>query len=55
MVFVLIKIDGEGKQTHKPKEFEINLQCKGMEIAGVRPEEKRKLLENLIAKASRRQ
>ncbi len=37
---------------YKPLEFKINLQCKGMKTDGIKPDEKRRLLEKLISKAT---
>ena len=36
----------------KPVEFKLHMQCKGMEIEGIKPDEKRLLLEKLKSKAS---
>jgi hypothetical protein len=48
---LLVKLDMNGKPQAKTKEFKIDLQCKGMKVDGVQPEEKRELLEKLIEKA----
>ncbi|MGD2093072.1 MAG: trypsin-like peptidase domain-containing protein [Candidatus Aminicenantes bacterium] len=47
-----INISQEENAPRKPIEFKLHLQCKGMEINGIKPDEKRLFLEKLIAKAS---
>jgi hypothetical protein len=49
---VLVHIGKRENVQPKPIEFKLHLQCKGMKIDGIKPDEKRKLLEKLISKAS---
>jgi hypothetical protein len=41
-----------GQAKTKPMEFKLHMQCKGMEIEGIKPEKKRLLLVKLKSKAS---
>ena len=49
---VMVQIGKKENGQPKPIEFKLHLQCKGMKIEGIKPDEKRKLLKRLISKAS---
>jgi hypothetical protein len=49
---VLVQVSKKENGQPKPIEFKLHLQCKGMKINGIKPDEKRQLLEELILKAS---
>jgi uncharacterized protein YjbI with pentapeptide repeats len=48
----LAQISRKEDSKYKPIEFKMHLQCKGMKIDGIKPDEKRRLLKKLISNAS---
>ncbi|MDQ1352343.1 MAG: hypothetical protein QG657_2649, partial [Acidobacteriota bacterium] len=48
----LAQINRQTEPKYVPLEFKMHLQCKGMKIDGIKPDEKRALLETLIVNAA---